>query len=123
MINPRIGTFSHSTATCSIIMSIRTVARRRQDKTANLHYLERIVPFLNRGSLVIFDDIHWSQDMREMWRMAGGRQGFSYTIDAGRFGIGVWAGGTVQPKTYYLFRFGYVDLYEIKQCLERQRII
>jgi predicted O-methyltransferase YrrM len=94
-----------------------------KDKTANLHYLERIVPFLNRGSLVIFDDIHWSPEMREMWRAVSGRQGFSYTVDAGRFGVGLWAGGIVQPKTYYLYNFACMDLYKIKQCLERLRIM
>lgn len=90
-----------------------------KDKAHNLHYLERIVPYLNRESVVIFDDIHWSPEMRDMWWEAGSRPGFSHTVNAGRFGVGVWTGGPGRPKIHSLYQLASIDLFEVKQCLER----
>jgi predicted O-methyltransferase YrrM len=89
-----------------------------KDKPSNLHYLERLTPSLNKGGLVVFDDIHWSSEMWKMWEVVRGRKGFSYTINAGRFGVCVWTGGTTRPKMYTLFGIAGLDLYMVKQLLE-----
>lgn len=65
-------------------------------------YLNLAAPHLNSGALVIFDDIHWSKEMWDAWCVLRNRQGFSHTLDVGRFGLCLWQGGTVRPKTYEL---------------------
>jgi predicted O-methyltransferase YrrM len=94
-----------------------------KDKPSNLRYLERLVPSLNDGCLVVFDDIHWSSEMHEMWEAVSARKGFSFTINTGRFGVCVWAGGATQPKMHTLFRIAGIDLYRFKQLLEGTKLI
>jgi predicted O-methyltransferase YrrM len=89
-----------------------------KDKLANLRYFERITPYLNPGCVVVFDDIHWSPEMRGVWRMLRQRKGLSYAINAGRFGVCVWDGGEVQPRTCDLYAVAGVDMFEVKQFLE-----
>jgi predicted O-methyltransferase YrrM len=54
-----------------------------KDKLANLHYFERIIPHLNPGCVVVFDDIHWSSEMRETWRTLCQWKGLTYAIRSG----------------------------------------
>ena len=37
------------------------------DRDATLHYLEQSRPFLAKRNIVVFDDIDWSDGMREAW--------------------------------------------------------
>jgi predicted O-methyltransferase YrrM len=67
------------------------------EKVATLHYLDRTIPLLKEGSLVVFDDIYWSQDMNDAWKIIQGRQGFSTCVDLGEFGVCVWDGRTRVP--------------------------
>lgn len=89
-----------------------------KDKLANLHYFDRITPHLNPGCVVVFDDIHWSSTMRETWRTLRQWEGLTYAINAGRFGVCVWSGGTVQPRIYDMYKVAGVDLFELKQFFE-----
>jgi predicted O-methyltransferase YrrM len=89
-----------------------------KEKNANLHYFERLTPHLNTGSVVVLDDIHWSREMREAWKIICRWKGFSYTINAGRFGVCIWSGKMVQPKTYALYNIAGMDLYQVKQSFE-----
>ncbi len=73
--------------------------------TATLNYFHAAVPHLKRGALVIFDDIHWSKEMWRAWRALRVQQGFAQTLDLGRFGLGVWQGGKIQPRTYTLAKY------------------
>jgi hypothetical protein len=73
-----------------------------QEKTATFNYLELLRPHLSRSGIVLFDDIHWTKDMEDAWQVISQCQGFSYTIDLGRIGLGVWDGKTAHPKTYSL---------------------
>lgn len=70
-----------------------------------LRYFEKAIPFLEPGALVIFDDIHWSREMWEAWLVLRAQKGFAYTIDLGRFGLCLWQGDNVQPKSYNLARY------------------
>lgn len=92
-----------------------------KDKRSILRYFERLTPCLNEGCIVVFDDIHWSSDMWGMWQIASRWKGFSYTVNAGRFGVCVWSGGAVHPKTYGLYKVAGVDLFEVKQVFESMR--
>jgi len=92
-----------------------------KDKRAALHCFERLTPYLNNRCVVVFDDIHWSSQMREVWQELCRWKGLSFAINAGRFGVCLWSGGTARPKVYDLFMVAGVDLYEIKQRFEDLR--
>lgn len=62
-----------------------------------VEYLDKILTKLNSHGLVIFDDIHWSPEMWRMWQTVCRWPGFAYAINAGRFGLGLWQGGSGQP--------------------------
>jgi predicted O-methyltransferase YrrM len=57
------------------------------EKVATIHYFNRLTPFLKEGSLVIFDDVSWSYDMREAWEILSERSEFSHTVDLGAIGV------------------------------------
>jgi predicted O-methyltransferase YrrM len=63
-----------------------------------LDCLERLIPLLHPGSLLVFDDIHWSAEMRTMWRTVRRRSGIGYALDVGRFGVCTWVGGDAEPE-------------------------
>jgi len=91
-------------------------------KLANLHYFERITPYLNAGCVVVFDDIHWSSAMWETWKTLRQWKGLTCAINAGRFGVCVWNGGTIQPRTYDLYKVAGVDMFVVKQLLESVKL-
>jgi predicted O-methyltransferase YrrM len=83
---------------------------------STLLYLEKAVPHLKAGALVIFDDIHWSKDMWRAWQVIREHAGFSYTIDVGRFGVCVWEGGSVIPQQHNLALYaGWLFTYTPRQ--------
>jgi predicted O-methyltransferase YrrM len=90
-----------------------------KNKSANLYWFDRVMPYLNPGSVVVLDDIHWSSEMQETWDTVRRHEGFLHTISAGRFGVCVWAGGRNRPKTDTLYKMMGVDLYQLKVVLER----
>lgn len=61
------------------------------EKIATIHYFERLSAKLNTDAVVVFDDISWSQDMREAWESLSQRQGFSHVFDCGEIGLCIWA--------------------------------
>ena len=72
------------------------------EKRATLDYFERLKPHLSQNGIVLFDDIHWTTDMEEAWQMITQCHGFSYTIDLGRIGLGIWNRKPAHTKTYSL---------------------
>jgi predicted O-methyltransferase YrrM len=67
-----------------------------------LQYFRRLVPHLNKGGLVVFDDVHLSEEMWQAWQVLKERKGFSHTIDAGRFGVCFWDGLSSVPVNHVL---------------------
>ena len=63
---------------------------------ARLHYTGRVTPFMCSGSLMIWDDIHWTPDLWEAWLAFSRAPGVSCAINLGRFGLAVWEGGTIR---------------------------
>jgi predicted O-methyltransferase YrrM len=61
-----------------------------------LHLFRLIIPKLNNVSIVIFDDITWSKDMRQLWQAVGDWKGLAYAINVGRFGVCLWSGNKTQ---------------------------
>jgi len=45
---------------------------------------------INKGAVIIFDDISWSCDMREAWYYLSRIPGFSYVFDLGKVGMCIW---------------------------------
>ncbi len=74
-------------------------------KAATLHYFQRIQPFLNQGSVVLFDDIHWSKEMLEAWEEICKSSGLLFTVNLGRLGLCIWDGQSNTPKNYDLSKF------------------
>jgi predicted O-methyltransferase YrrM len=48
---------------------------------ATLHYYHRLKPHLHEESVVIFDDIHWSEGMERAWETLKAREGVTLSID------------------------------------------
>jgi len=69
---------------------------------ATLHYFHRLESHINKGALVVFDDVHWSNGMWQAWQVLKGQEGFAYTIDVGRLGICLWGGCSTIPINYDL---------------------
>lgn len=57
------------------------------EKVATIHYWERIAPKMRPGGVVIFDDISWSQDMRDGWIHLSRQPQFSHAADLGSIGV------------------------------------
>lgn len=72
------------------------------EKEPTLHYLERLKPHMNRGSLLVFDDICWSDEMEEAWKLICAQKGIRCAIDLGRFGLCVWDGSADPARVFNL---------------------
>ena len=70
-----------------------------------LHYFRRVERHLNQSGLVVFDDIHLSEEMYRAWQVLRTMQGVRYTIDAGRFGLFFWDGRSTTPVNYDLSQY------------------
>jgi predicted O-methyltransferase YrrM len=57
------------------------------EKIATIHYFNRLIPYLSPGAVVLFDDVSWSQDMRDGWDILSEREEFSHAMDMGAIGI------------------------------------
>jgi predicted O-methyltransferase YrrM len=62
-----------------------------------LHLFRLIIPKLSSGGIVIFDDIMWSRDMWQLWKVVCDWEGIAYAINIGRFGVCLWRGNKTQP--------------------------
>lgn len=57
------------------------------DGKATINYLERLKSHYHNDTLIILDDIRWSDDMYEMWQKLVWSEDFHVTIDLFRMGI------------------------------------
>ena len=77
----------------------------QHEKIATFHYFERLTPHLNRGCILVFDDIRWTSDMWEAWLTLCKWKGMAWTVDLGRYGVCMWDGIPSQPKNYHFSKF------------------
>ena len=54
---------------------------------ATLRYWEKCLPSLHAGSVAVFDDIHWSPEMEEAWRLIIARPEVKVSIDLYHLGV------------------------------------
>jgi predicted O-methyltransferase YrrM len=88
-INIRIGTFDEELP--SILSEIDNLdmvfVDGHHDGDATVQYYNQIISHLSKGSVIIFDDIHWSEDMHAAWNEIRSSEQISTTIDTGKMGI------------------------------------
>jgi predicted O-methyltransferase YrrM len=68
------------------------------EKNATIHYFNRLKPHLREGSVVLFDDISWSQDMWDMWKEVSKYDCFTDSFDFGVIGLCIFSKKDVKPK-------------------------
>lgn len=56
-------------------------------KDATLHYFKELLPTINEQTIIIFDDIHWSQPMSDAWQKIKNHPQVTTTIDTFFWGI------------------------------------
>ena len=56
-------------------------------KKATLNYFQLLLPTITNETVWIFDDIHWSADMEEAWKIIKDHPNVSVTIDTFQWGI------------------------------------
>ncbi|MGV7105646.1 O-methyltransferase [Flavobacterium sp. U410] len=71
-----------STANCQLIYF-----DGNHSKKATLEYFNLLLPTVTNDSVWIFDDIHWSQDMEEAWKIIKSHSQVTVTIDTFQWGI------------------------------------
>ncbi len=63
------------------------------DGKALLRYFQLAFPYMAEESIVVFDDIAWSRDMRAAWREIGRDKRVAVTIDLGVIGVALLSKG------------------------------
>jgi predicted O-methyltransferase YrrM len=71
-------------------------------KKATLEYFELLLPTICNESLWIFDDIHWSSEMEEAWKIIKNHPKVSVTIDTFQWGLVFFR--KEQPKEHFVIR-------------------
>jgi predicted O-methyltransferase YrrM len=69
-----------------------------------LNYFHTLVPHLGHGSILIFDDIHWSEGMEQAWEEICAHPSVMLTIDLFFIGI-VFFRNEFQIKQHFTIRF------------------
>ena len=71
-------------------------------KKATLEYFELLLPTICNESLWIFDDIHWSSEMEEAWKIIKNHPKVTVTIDTFQWGLVFFR--KEQPKEHFVIR-------------------
>ncbi len=71
-------------------------------KTATLDYFELLLPTITNDSVWIFDDIHWSPEMEEAWKIIKKHPKVTVTIDTFQWGLVFFR--REQPKEHFVIR-------------------
>ncbi|WP_395054036.1 class I SAM-dependent methyltransferase, partial [Flavobacterium sp.] len=71
-------------------------------KKATLEYFELLLPTITNDSVWIFDDIHWSTEMEEAWKIIKNNNKVSVTIDTFQWGFVFFR--TQQEKEHFVIR-------------------
>ena len=57
------------------------------ESRATLHYFDRLRPLISPGSVVVFDDVSWSEDMRTAWEQVTHDVAFMHCLALGNIGV------------------------------------
>lgn len=72
----------------------------QHEREATWHYTKRVMPLLNNGGSIIFDDIYWSDDMNQCWKEICMSLDFSVTVDLQLKGVAILRLGE-ESKMFY----------------------
>ena len=61
----------------------------QHEEAATNYYTELILPVLNEGGGIIYDDIYWSEGMKNAWDLIRRSEEFSITFDLGNRGLAI----------------------------------
>lgn len=68
-----------------------------------LHYFDMLMPKLHPNSVLVFDDINWSEEMKNAWAVIKNHKNVSVSIDIFALGIVFFRQG--QEKEHFTIRF------------------
>lgn len=71
---------------------------------ATLDYFEQLLPTVNNNSVWIFDDIHWSTEMEEAWKIIKNHPLVTVTIDTYQWGIVFFRSEQSLAKEHFVIR-------------------
>lgn len=71
-------------------------------KKATLEYFELLLPTITNETVWIFDDIHWSPEMEEAWKIIKTHPKVTVTIDTFQWGLVFFR--REQPKEHFVIR-------------------
>ncbi|RKS92341.1 putative O-methyltransferase YrrM [Flavobacterium limicola] len=71
-------------------------------KKATLDYFELLLPTITNETVWIFDDIHWSSEMEEVWKIIKKHPKVTVTIDTFQWGLVFFR--REQPKEHFVIR-------------------
>jgi predicted O-methyltransferase YrrM len=71
---------------------------------ATLDYFEQLLPTANNNSVWIFDDIHWSTEMQEAWKIIKNHPLVTVTIDTYQWGIVFFRSEQSLAKEHFVIR-------------------
>lgn len=69
---------------------------------STLHYFEEALPFINENTVFVFDDIYWSQEMKQAWETIKAHNMVTITIDLYAMGLVFFRKG--QRKQHFKLR-------------------
>ncbi len=72
-------------------------------KEATLRYFEKILPYCTERSILIFDDISWSEGMNDAWNQIIENQNVSVSVDICKQGLVFFRKGIV--KQHFVIRY------------------
>ena len=72
----------------------------QHEKQATLYYTDLMVPLMQPGGMIIYDDIYWSEDMNSAWYDLIERDEFGISFDFGNRGV-CFLNGQSQGKQHY----------------------
>ncbi|MFT3747592.1 MAG: class I SAM-dependent methyltransferase [Agriterribacter sp.] len=73
-------------------------------KEPTLRYFNQLLPYLHNSSIIIFDDIHWSQEMEDAWKEIKNSDVITCSIDLFFIGI-VLISKDFKAKQEFVVRF------------------
>ena len=71
-------------------------------KQATIDYFQALLPTITNDTVWIFDDIHWSQEMEEAWKIIQKHPKVTVTIDTFQWGFVFFR--NEQPKEHFIIR-------------------
>jgi predicted O-methyltransferase YrrM len=72
-------------------------------KEATLNYFQQVLPYTHNNSVLIFDDIHWSDEMEEAWEAIKAHPAIHVTIDL--YFLGIVFFRQEQREEHFVVRF------------------